>query len=183
MIFKAACFVIILTTKSFINFKRWVKIIVAWKNVSRSLQLTQRFWTNVPPNGHTTSNRRQFDVDITSIHRRPNYDEFPRWFHLLFLCNFGDQKIHVVSTYIFWCNFNSRKIYVVSTYFFRRNFDGRKIHVTSTYFFWCNFDGRKIHVVSRYFFRCNFNGWKLHLVFAYFFRQNLDEFDVVFGKL
>ena len=44
------------------------------------------FETNVElkfPNGHTTSNRRRFDVDITSIRRRPNFDEFPRRFHVL----------------------------------------------------------------------------------------------------
>ena len=35
-------------------------------------------------NGHTTSNRRRFHVDITSIHQGPNFDEFP-----------------VVSTYFF----------------------------------------------------------------------------------
>ena len=29
------------------------------------------------PNGHTTSNPRQFDVDITSIHQIPNFDKFP----------------------------------------------------------------------------------------------------------
>ena len=34
----------ILTTKSFVNFKRWFKIIVAWKNVSRSLQLIQMYF-------------------------------------------------------------------------------------------------------------------------------------------
>ena len=34
--------------------------------------------------GHTTSNRRRFNVDITSIRRRPNFDEFPRRFHVLF---------------------------------------------------------------------------------------------------
>ena len=74
------------------------------------------------------------DVDITSIRRRRNFDEFPRHFHILFRCDFAGRKIHVVSTY-----------------FFRCNFDGRRIHIVSTYFFRCNFDGRKIHVVSRTF--------------------------------
>ena len=86
------------------------------------------------PNGDTTSNPRRFDVDITSIRPRPNFDEFPRHFRVLFRCDFAGWKIHVVSTY-----------------FFRCNFDGRKIHIVSTYFFRCNFDGRKIHVVSRTF--------------------------------
>ena len=95
------------------------------------------FWVNTgtySPNGHTTSNPRRFDMDITSTRRRPNFDEFPRHFHVLFRCDFAGRKIHVVSTY-----------------FFRCNFDGRKIHIVSTYFFRCNFDGRKIHVVSRTF--------------------------------
>ena len=103
------------------------------------------------PNGHTTSNRRGFDVDTTSIRRRPNFDEFPRHFRVLFRCDFAGRKIHVVSTYFFRCNFTGRKIHAVSAYFLRCNFDGRKIHIVSTYFFRCNFDGRKIHVVSRTF--------------------------------
>ena len=77
-------------------------------------------------NGHTTSNPRRFDVDITSIRRRPNFDKFPRYFRVLFRCNFAGRKIHVVSTY-----------------FFRFNFAGRKIHLASTYFSRCNFAGRK----------------------------------------
>ena len=117
-------------------------------------------------NGHTTSNRRRFDVDITSIRRRPNFDEFPRRFHVLFRCNFAGRKIHVVSTY-----------------FFRCNFDGRKIHLVSTCFFRCNFFRRNIHGVSTYFFRRNFDGRIIHFVCKYFFRQNFDEFDVVVGKL
>ena len=47
------------------------------------------------PNGH---NRRGFDVDITSIRRRPNFDKFPRHVRVLFRCNFDGRKIHVVST-------------------------------------------------------------------------------------
>ena len=53
------------------------------------------------PNGHTTSNWRGFDVDVTSIRRRPNFDEFPRRFHVLFRCNFDGRNIHVDSTYFF----------------------------------------------------------------------------------
>ena len=34
----------ILSTKSFANFKKGVKIIAAWKNASRSLQLIQRYF-------------------------------------------------------------------------------------------------------------------------------------------
>ena len=68
------------------------------------------------PNGHTTSNPRRFDVDITLIRRRPNLDKFPRHFHVLFRCNFARRKIHVVSTYS--CNFPGPKFHDVSTYFF-----------------------------------------------------------------
>ena len=56
---------------------------------------------NKLPNGYTTSNPRRFDVDITSISRRPNFDEFPRHFRVLFRCDFAGRKIHVVSTYFF----------------------------------------------------------------------------------
>ena len=69
------------------------------------------------PNGHTTLNRRGFDVDITSIRRRPNFDEFPRHFRVLFRCDFAGRKIHIVSTYFFRCNFDDRKIHVVSRTF------------------------------------------------------------------
>ena len=58
-------------------------------------------FSNIFPNGHTTSNPRRFDVDITSIRRRANFDEFPRHFRVLFRCNFDGRKIHVVSTYFF----------------------------------------------------------------------------------
>ena len=51
------------------------------------------------PNGHTTSNPRR--RDITLIRRRPNFDEFPRHFCVLFRCNFYGRKIQVVSTYFF----------------------------------------------------------------------------------
>ena len=88
------------------------------------------------PNGDITSNPRRFDVGITSICWRPNFDEFRRHFHVLFRCNFIDWKIHVVSTFFFvLLNFTDRKIHVVSAYFYWRNLDGRKIHVSSTYFF------------------------------------------------
>ena len=89
------------------------------------------------PNGHSHY------IRIISICRRPNFDEFPRHFYILFRCNFADQKIHVVSTFFFQCNSDGRKIRVVSTYFLRYNFDGRKIHLASTYFFRCNFFSSK----------------------------------------
>ena len=104
---------------------------------------------------HTTSNRRQFDINITSIRRRPKFDEFSRHFHVLFWCNFADWKIRLVSTYFFRRNFAGQKIHLVSAYFLQCNFAGRKIHVVPTYLFRRNFDSRKIHVVSAYFLRCN----------------------------
>ena len=116
-------------------------------------------------NAHTTSNTRRFDVVITSIRRRPNFDEF-------FWRNFAGRKIHVVSTHFLRRNVAGRKIYVLFTYLFRCNFDGRKTHVVSTYFYWCNFACRKIHFVSTYFFLCNFDGRKIYVVSTYFFRYN-----------
>ena len=140
--------------------------------------------------------------DITSIRRRPNFDEFLRHFHVLFRRNFDGRKIHVVSTFFFRRNFNGRKIHVLSTYLFQCNFNGRKIHVVSTYFFWRNFDGRKIYVVSTDFFRCNFSSRNIHGVSTYIFWRNFDaqkiqfvckyfflrnfngqKFDVIFGNL
>ena len=94
------------------------------------------------PNEHSTLNRRQFDVDITSIRQRPNFDNFLRLFRVFFWCNFADRKIHAVSAYFFPCNFDGQKIQVVATYFFRCNFNGRKIHVVSTNFFRRNLDGK-----------------------------------------
>ena len=70
------------------------------------------------PNGHTTSNRCWFHVDITSIRRRPNFDEFPRHFHVLFRCNFSDLKIHIVSTYLFGVSSMVQKSTLFSLNFF-----------------------------------------------------------------
>ena len=109
--------------------------------------------SNKFPNRHITSNRRGFDVDITSIHRRPNFDKFPRYFCKLFQCNFDGRKIHVVSTYFLWRNFTGRKIHLISTYFFQRNFGGQKIHFVCTYFYRCNFAGRKSRLFPRTFIK------------------------------
>ena len=130
---------------------------------------TWKFSQVLVPNEHSTSNRRQFHVDNTWIRRRPNFDEFPRHFHVLFWCNFADRKIYVVSTYFFRRNFDGWKIHVVFTYFFRCNFDGRKIHLATTYFFRSNFSRRNIHDDSTYFFRLNFDGRNIHFVCTYFF--------------
>ena len=74
------------------------------------------------PNGHTTWNPRLFDVDITSICRRLNFDDFPCHFRVLFQCNFYVRKIQVFSTYFYRCNFAGWKFHAVSTYFFGCNF-------------------------------------------------------------
>ena len=74
------------------------------------------------PNRHTTWNPCRFDVDITSICRRLNFDDFPHHFRVLFQCNFDVRKIHVFSTYSYLCNFADWKFHAVSTYFFRCNF-------------------------------------------------------------
>ena len=116
------------------------------------------------PNRHTTSNPCQFNVHITSIRRRANFDEYPRHFHVffdvislienprrshvLFRRYFAGRKIDVISTYFYQCNFAGRKIHVVATYLFRSNFNGWKVYFFSKYFFRCNFSGRNIHVVS-----------------------------------
>ena len=141
-------------------FRKTIKNVRKHKDVKLVTKKIRRNY----PNGYTTSSRRRFDVGVTSICQRPNFDEFPRHFHVLFRCNFADRKIHVVSKYFFQRNFTGRKIYVVSRYLFRCNFDGRKIHVVYTYCFRCNFDNRKIHVVSTYFFQCNLYVRKIYLV-------------------
>ena len=123
--------------------------------------------------------------DITSIRRRPNFDEFLRHFHVLFRRNFDGRKIHVVSTFFFRRNFNGRKIHVLSMYLFQCNFDGRKIYVVSTDFFRCNFSSRNIHGVSTYIFWRNFDAQKIQFVCKYFFLRNFNgqKFDVIFGNL
>ena len=80
---------------------------------------------NIIRGSYTMGTPRRIDVDISSIRRRPNFDDFPRHFRVLFRCYFDGRKIHVVSTYFFRCNFDGRSMHVVFTYFFRRNFDGR----------------------------------------------------------
>ena len=160
--------------------KNYTSDLILRTKFKKVIGMKKKFVQNmeVPPNERTTSNRCRFDVDITSIRRRPNFDEFPRRFHVLFRCNFSGRKIHVVSRYFFRCNFDGRKIHVVSTYFFRCNFDGRKIHLVYAYFFRCNFFRRNIHGVPIYFFRRNFDGRIIRFVCKYFFRQSFDEFDV-----
>ena len=93
------------------SFKEPVKNIIGLEKIM--LLLTKKEL----PKGHSTSNPCQYDVDITSIRRRPSFDEFPRHFHELFRCNFADRKVHVVPTYFFRSNFTDRKILVNSMYF------------------------------------------------------------------
>ena len=39
------------------------------------------------------ANPHRFDVDITSLRQRLNFDKFSRHFQVLFWCNFADRKI------------------------------------------------------------------------------------------
>ena len=61
-------------------------------DVTSVLAVSVLSFSNIFPNGHTTSNPRQFDVDIKSIRRKPNFDEFPRHFCVLFRCDFEVEK-------------------------------------------------------------------------------------------
>ena len=72
--------------------------------MSKSLPLK---W--ILPNGHTTSNPHRFDIDITLIRWRPNFDEFPRHFRVLSSCNFDGRKIHVISTHVFRSDLDGQK--------------------------------------------------------------------------
>ena len=129
------------------------------------------------------SNPGRFDVDIKSIRRRLNFDEFPRHFHVLFRCNFADRRIHVVSTYSFWRDSLVEKsmlfprtfldaISMVEkpTLFPRTFFDRISMVEKSTLFpcvlFRCSLSGRNIQDVFAYFFRCAFNGQKFNIVFG-----------------
>ena len=116
-------------------------------STSNRLAVSVLSFSNIFPNGHTTSNPRRFDVDITSIRGKPNFDEFPLHFRLLFRRDFDGRRIHIVSTYFFRCKFDGQKIHVVSTCFYQCNFDSRNMHVVVTYFFRRNFDGQRFGIV------------------------------------
>ena len=143
------------------------------------------FWSRWLRTGHTTSNRRRFNVHITSICWKENMDKLPRHFDVLFRCNFDGRKIDVVSTYSLRCNFDERKIDVVSMYFVRRNFDERNIDVVSMFFFFfrLDFDGRKINIVSVYF-GVQFK-WKTdvtaHILMLFWKTKNCGRFDISFS--
>ena len=79
---------------------------------------------------YPTVTPRRIDVDIMSILGRPNFDEFPRHFHVPFQRNFADRKIHVVFTYFFRRNFGGRNI----QFFPRTSFDVISLVEKSTLF-------------------------------------------------
>ena len=121
-------------------------------------------------------------MDIRSIRRRLNFDEFLRHFCVLFRCNFDGRKILVVSPYFFWCNFDGQKIHVFSTYFYPCNFHGRNMHVACTCLFRRNFDGKRFDIVfnklkanenirESFSCICNFK----QLTFARLFSLNLSK--------
>ena len=56
------------------------------------------YYNDVIHNARTTLNRRQFDVDITSICRKEKIDQCPHHFNVLFRRNFDERKIDVFFT-------------------------------------------------------------------------------------
>ena len=76
-----------LVLAKFMGYRQKLIVAMAYKNGVISIFLMsyvkiieQRLYSN----GHSTSNLRRFDADITSIRRRLNFDEFPGRFHVLF---------------------------------------------------------------------------------------------------
>ena len=133
--------------------------------------------------GHSTSNRRRFDVDI----RR--YVEDQIW-----------TNFHVVSTYFLWCNFDGLEICSVSTYFFdvismvekstlfpRTFFDVismvEKCTLTPRTFFDVISLVKISTVFLLTFFDVNLMVEKSAVFARTFFYKNFDEFHVVFGVL
>ena len=67
-------------------------------------------------NGRNTLNRRWFDVDIMSIRRKKNIDQYPLRFKELFRCNLERQKSDVVWTYFVQHSFDGPKCDIISMY-------------------------------------------------------------------
>ena len=128
-------------------------------------------WTN-------TSNRRQFDIDITSIHQKENIDKFQRLFDELIRCNFDSQKFDGVSTCFVRRNFDGQKIYYISIYVLQRNFVGRKFHIVSMYFFDAILMNEKSRPLRRAYFDVFLKDklwWSFWHVFLINFRFNKNE--------
>ena len=181
------------------------KVIIQHKKVSY-LENFPTYMLNTTTNNYNellnpTDTPRWIDVDSTWIlRRRPNFEEFPRNFHLFFRCNFAGRKstsfprtfFDVISmiekSMLFPRTLLGLILMVEKSTLFPRTFVSvirwskyrRFFHVL----FWCNFDGRKIHSVSMHFFWCNFFGRKIHVACRYFFRQNFEgqKFDVAFAQ-
>ena len=104
------------------------------------------------------SNRRRLYVDITSIRRAPNFDEFPRHSHVPFPYNFADRKIHVVSKFLF----DGISLVEISTFFPRTFFNVIHLFEKSTLFpstfFNVIFMVEKSTSRARTFIRRNFDG-------------------------
>ena len=127
------------------------------------LNLFSKLWRRRRyPNGYNTSNRRWFDIDITSILQKENIDDFLCHFDVFVWCSFNGQKTHVVLTYFVWRNVDERKINAVSMYFFQRNFDELKLNVISMYLFQSNFN-----------WRCAFGRQELEIALISFFDKFL----------
>ena len=109
-------------------------VILSTLNQRQKLTLKQRsflhyneFCSYILSNGHNTSNRRRFHVEISSIRQ---YRQKSTSFRRPFWCNFDTRKIDVNFNVPFWCNS-----------------DGWEIDATSTSFFWCVFQSQRILVV------------------------------------
>ena len=75
-------------------------VLCKWKHKNCDAACTEqcKLLTKIP-NGHSTSNQRQFNANVTSICQKNNTDKFPCHFDILFQYNFGGWKIDMVSNY------------------------------------------------------------------------------------
>ena len=116
------------------------------------LNITNKLLTKTP-NRRNKLNRCQFDVDITSIHKK-NKKKLPMNFfvfsHTLSMSFLG-WTIDVDWSYIVRCYFDGGEINIVSTDFVQYYFRRQKIEAIFTNFFLCNWNVRKIGVVLKSF--------------------------------
>ena len=128
------------------------------------------------PNGHTTSNRRGFGMDITSIRRRPNFDEFPR--HSAY---FLDVISMVEKCTSFPCTFFDLISMVKKSTLFPRTFIGVISQVeNSTLFPRTFYDVISMTEKSTLFPRTFFNEISMAKIFTLFLRTFFDV--ILMGK-
>ena len=70
-------------------------------SLKRAMVRSRTKFREKEPNEHTRLNPRKFDVDITSIRQRPNFEEIPHHVRILFQWNFVVRKTDVASRYFF----------------------------------------------------------------------------------